>query len=399
MAAISEQKRLHFDSMLALGVAIVLIIFYVLFRRIELLVDEPYYFDYAMLVKDGIFTKPLFTTLPGYPIVVGAISWLTNATHIQGVRAIAFVMNVVTMGVVALCAFHLERTTYIRKTLLWILFPLIFPFLFLIYTDVFSTGVVLASFYLHMHKKYKLSGLLGGLAWFVRQNNIVWLFLLACYTFFESKPRDRIKNLWVHVLGMISFVVFVYINKGVAVGDVDAHPFKILSSGNVFFFLLLFFILFLPYNISRFPKIITLFKKTPALLLFLPSIFAIYMLTFEVSHPYNQLRGYFFRNEILAFITSNIYMKVAAFLPMLYAALAIMTTRFHHKKYQWIWVMSILYLLLSWQIEQRYYLIPISLFILLKKDSSPEVDYTGIAWAACLSGMLMVGIMTKLIFW
>jgi alpha-1,2-glucosyltransferase len=391
-------KKLTFDHYLALGVALLLMVFYALFQKEPLLVDEPLYYNYILSVKAGIIEKPLFTTLPGYAFFVAGISWLIHASTIAHIRTIAFILNIGAICAVTLLAHKLNPKTYMRSSLLWVFVPIIFPFLFLIYTDVFSVLMIVTAFYLHLRKDYRLSGLVGFLSWFVRQNNVIWLLLLAVFAWIESPTKERLKNVWVHVLGLGAFAAFIYINKGIAVGDASAHPSKIMSSGNVFFFLFVFFILFLPYNIAQFPKIIRLFKKLPALALFVISIFIVYMLNFDVTHQYNLHRGYYIHNDIALFMVKSTLFKVLSFLPIAYAAFSLLSTEWHNRKYVWILPMIVLYLLPSWLIEQRYYLIPITLFILLKKPSSPEVEYTGIAWGAFLTGMITVGILSGFIF-
>ncbi|XP_059647035.1 dol-P-Glc:Glc(2)Man(9)GlcNAc(2)-PP-Dol alpha-1,2-glucosyltransferase isoform X2 [Cornus florida] len=60
------------------------------------------------------------------------------------------------------------------------LYPLHWFFTFLYYTDVASTTIVLSMYLACLKKSYLFSALLGVLAIFIRQTNIIWMLFIAC---------------------------------------------------------------------------------------------------------------------------------------------------------------------------------------------------------------------------
>ncbi|XP_010534313.1 PREDICTED: dol-P-Glc:Glc(2)Man(9)GlcNAc(2)-PP-Dol alpha-1,2-glucosyltransferase isoform X2 [Tarenaya hassleriana] len=74
------------------------------------------------------------------------------------------------------------------------LYPLHWFFTFLYYTDVASLTAVLAMYLTCLKKKYKLSALLGTLAVFIRQTNVIWMLFAVCSGVIDitlSGVRDR----------------------------------------------------------------------------------------------------------------------------------------------------------------------------------------------------------------
>lgn len=185
------------------------------------------------------------------------------------------------------------------------------------------------------------------------------------------------KTQWIFIIGFIIFIIFVIINKGFAIGDKVMHPAFSFHLSNIFFMLFLFFFLFLPLNISNFPKVIQLIKKNKKIILLIIIIFTIYMFTFVNNHPYNtQWTSKFLRNWLLTYFTSTILLKILFFLPIAYSVLSISLIKLHKKSFYLIYPFAILYLLPSWLIEQRYYLIPFTLLILFRKKESKLVEYS-----------------------
>eukprot|EP00268_Persea_americana_P018828 TRINITY_DN19626_c0_g1_i5.p1 TRINITY_DN19626_c0_g1~~TRINITY_DN19626_c0_g1_i5.p1 ORF type:complete len:512 (+),score=41.58 TRINITY_DN19626_c0_g1_i5:227-1762(+) len=66
------------------------------------------------------------------------------------------------------------------STVILAMFPIHWFFTFLYYTDVASLTVVLAMYLACLKQHYWLSALLGGLAIFIRQTNVVWMLFVAC---------------------------------------------------------------------------------------------------------------------------------------------------------------------------------------------------------------------------
>ena len=140
-------------------------------------------------------------------------------------------------------------------------FPLLYFFTFLYYTDPGSTFFVLLMYLYHLHDNTLISCLMGIVAIFFRQTNIIWVAFMAglqarkviFQLMDENEADDRINTendyqvisfvlkivvspsrlfgLVFHVLReafwyiavMIGFAIFVFINGGIVVGDKSHH--------------------------------------------------------------------------------------------------------------------------------------------------------------------------------
>jgi alpha-1,2-glucosyltransferase len=127
------------------------------------------------------------------------------------------------------------------------------------------------------------------------------------------------------------------------------------------------------------------------------AFFLIYIFTFKIDHPYN-INQYFLRNKLLVYFTSSIILKILFFIPVAYSILSISVTELYEKSFYLIYPFTILYLIPSWLIEQRYYLIPFALFILFKKEESKLVEYLSIVFYIISSALLFYGIRNELFF-
>jgi alpha-1,2-glucosyltransferase len=285
------------------------------------------------------------------------------------------------------------------KTLQYVFFPILFPFFFLLYTDVFSLLLVITAFFFALKKNYNLTAIIGIASILVRQNNIIWLLFLYIFLYFQEYStinkeiiKNHIKKSWLFLLGFLAFAIFLFINKGIALGDEARHPGGIFF-GNIYFLLFLFFFLLLPFNLANLPKIIEKIKQNKKIIPLLLAIFIFYFFTFQNTHPYNQPQySFFLRNQILLFFTSSLFLKILFLLPIAYSILSIWATKLPSKACYLIYPTAILYLLPSWLIEQRYYLIPFALFLALKEKKSNTVEYLTIIMYITLSLYLFWGI-------
>lgn len=138
-------------------------------------------------------------------------------------------------------------------------FPVLYFFTFLYYTDMASTFFVLLTYYCALSECHRCSAVAGLAAILCRQTNIIWVgfsaFVAALVTVSlavdtalvkveEDKPNTqtsfvdivhlflvqsvrRIKTLigilWPYATVLLGFLIFIYINEGVVVGDKSSH--------------------------------------------------------------------------------------------------------------------------------------------------------------------------------
>jgi hypothetical protein len=205
--------------------------------------------------------------------------------------------------------------------------------------------------------------------------------------------------LWVFGAGLAAFVVFAVVNRGVAVGDRAMSPSSSLYLENAFFALFLFFLLFLPVNLSHWPQVRGLLNKRGtrvALILLL----AAYLLSFVRVHPYNQVgRDFFVRNYLFQGFTGDFGVRLLLFVPVAYAALSLAVAEMQREEFRLLYPFALLSLLPCWMVEPRYYLAPYAFFLLFRKRKSDFVEAAQIAVWIAVSAVMLYGARRRLFFW
>jgi len=389
-----EQHRILLFFALFLFFACVLF----LFRNTGLIVDEHESLPQIINFTNGDFRLLEISAMPGYHAVMAILVKISGQSSVFVVRCITTIFGFIT----AILFFKINRRIHnengILKTIQFVLFPSIFLYFFMIYTDILSLMLVMLMLLFSLNKRYALAGLFGILSMLVRQNNVIWTAFIPAVVYFETngfsfsmdKILSVIRKTWVFFAGFALFILFVIINKGVALGDSSSHPAFQFSTGNLFFMLFVFFVFFLPMNVANIPKIIELLKSNKWALLFSLVLFVTYWFTFKNDHPYNQIEPhYFLRNLVLTRFTASEKMRLLFFFPMLFAFWSMAVTELSRKEWYLIYFFAILFLLPSWLIEQRYYIIPFMLFMLFKKNSSVWVDIVTILYFIIILCWLM----------
>jgi alpha-1,2-glucosyltransferase len=371
-----------------------------LIRNTPLKVDERDHYPQIISYVNGDFSKPyVISTLTTYHALVAAISKITGIASISFFRTINLFFALIAIIIFGFTCFQLNNKTSILNILQFSFFPLIFPYFFLIYTDVLSLLMVLCAFLFFTRKKYQWCGIFSIFACLVRQDNIVWLsfFLVMSYIDrfgFKLKIKDASNHLikyWSFSAGIVLFILFVIINKGIAIGDKSMHPAFSFHSGNIYFLLFIFFILFIPLHLANYKKIIALFKRHKLIIAGITFFYFLFLFSFSNDHPFNyQWGNYFLRNKLLIFFNASVINKTVFFILITYSILSLCVTEFKHKKFYLLYVFTFLFLIPSWLIEQRYYFIPLSLFLLFKKEEKKSVEISTTVLFVAASGFLFL---------
>lgn len=193
---------------------------------------------------------------------------------------------------------------------------------------------------------------------------------------------------------------FLFLWIGGVVGSGYAKNFVHFSwtlFGNIYFFLFISFVLFLPRQIAALPRIYTFLrgKKWMVAVLFLFYLF--FLATFAIDNPFNHTT-WFIRNALLEFFTRDIFSKSVFFIFLAYSLLAYIVSPFHFRWGYLIYPFIVLYLLPYWLIETRYYFIPLTLFLLLTKSPNSRVEGVQTFWNILLSVYIFEGIVTLKFF-
>jgi alpha-1,2-glucosyltransferase len=370
-------------------------------------IDEPHHYKEITKLAEGQITMEtirITAEFPGYHLAMAFLRRLLDINSLSMTRFLSTIFSLFSVFIFYLISKNISPAETPLKTLQFFLFPLLFVFFFIIYTDCFSLFLLLLAFFFLVKNRYLTSGFFGFLSVMVRQNNIVWLGSFSLYIYlkkygFRFSPGtifNFFKDTLINTLVFVGMVLFIRWNGAPILGG-GIHPLSI-HFDNIFFILFSFFILFLPLNIANFTLVIRLLKN-PLSILILGAIFIFYLLTFRVNHPYNQfLTNYFLRNFIASLALSSLENKILFFLPIGYSILSLWVSKLHQKLFYLLYPFTILFLSLLWLVEPRYYIIPFTFFLLFKKQKSLFIEYLTIIIYIVLTGFLFWGTLGRKFF-
>ena len=316
---------------------------------------------------------------------------LTGGATKEDIRLFVLLISGATMLLFWSLVRSFEPQASTMRTLQFVFFPLLFPFWFLIYTDVYALLWLLLAILALTQDRVHVSGILMIVSVLVRQTYIVWLALLGLWTVTVAAPLRQLATRGTSFgIGVGFFLLFVVANGGVAIGDRGSNPDFVFHTENLLFMLLCFFAMFLPLILSTLPQIARL---PPALLVgVLLSSVGLYFGTFRVDHPYNIGLNYFVRNALLETITASTSAGVVTSVAIALAVLSLCVIRLRQPGQYLIYPFAVFSVMPSWLIEQRYYLPAFALFMLFRESASPRVERALLAVNVVMALSLFVGI-------
>ena len=320
--------------------------------------------------KAGNF-KPLalLSVYPTYHWIITILSYPINS--LDYFRVITALLS---MFLVIPTFYYLSKKDY-RKTLQLYFIPIFFVFHILVYSDIVSLGLVLLTYLMLRKNKFIPASLLGILAVMVRQNNVIWIAYLIAVEFFmkpEFRAKEFLKKLWPMYAGLA--VVFWYIlGHGIVPGDTARHPLAI-HFGNLWFFMLIMPLVFMPLFVYMAPEVYKAIKKHTAIYtVFTVSIVALGLITFNSTHLYNSYYDIWF-NLLLFYIMKYMILKIIVLLIITYSIITVAEMYFD-TQYVVLWIpATVAFLAVSWLIEPRYYIIPMVLFQLYRDPMPAEYE-------------------------
>jgi alpha-1,2-glucosyltransferase len=365
------------------------------------------------LALNGIVAMP-----PGFHCTVASIASILKLQNLTELRLINAVITLIC-PILFWIYLRLDEAQYpsIRSTQ-FLLSPIIWPFFFLLYTDLSSLLLLLIGLILIKQGNLILAVVICTISLAFRQNNIFWialLWLVAIYNFYESASLSINKNALItlktlkqliqplkktalFLIPFFAFGIFVYLNGGVAMGNKGLHKASGIYPTQIFFCFLVLWIVLLPLHIYNLPAILTLVFKHKIIILGLIILAILYKFSFDISHPYNFPSDYFIRNWMLYKLKDRPIWFLLAFLPMAWALLSIAVTKLKMPGYYWLYPISLISLLPVHLIEQRYYIVPLTLFLLFRLPTSRVWEATLMVWGILLSGLVTYGIASMKIF-
>lgn len=379
---------------------------HLLVRNAAPFVDENDHVGQIEIYRSGSFAQhPELTTFQGYHLTLWGISSLLRVEDLGGLRLFSCLFGLASVVAFYCCAAKRDRAAAPVRTLHYFLLPILFPYFFLVYTDPFAMLLLLLAVYGYFNQRYSFAGVCGGLSILVRQSNVVWICMLLAMAYVDAyglslRPSalwEHVKRCWLFILVIAGFVLFVALNRDIALGSIPHYPVGVLRLENVFFALAACSFLFLPALVACLPDIRRLVRARPWLLIIGVVLAGLYLLSFTVDHPFNS-SPYFLRNRVLTILTSSIALKALLLPPIFFALLFLAVTPLNRRSAYLLYPFSLLSLLPFWLIETRYYIPPIALFLLFKGPEPFEQERRLVLYWGALSALLFALILSRRAF-
>lgn len=391
-------------------VGISLIMGYGLIYGKPFFIDEPHHYQLIEKISLGTVQKSDFwlATLPGYHYAVGYIVRLAGFVSVDLVRLVNLFISFGTVLTFFLIARRFDSKTTHVKTMQFLFFPIIFPFYFLVYTEMLSLLLILLTFYFLNRKTNFIAGIFSFGSVLVRQNNLIWLgFFLVLITvdFLQGKVTfSNVKRLIIKTSSFAAsfmfMAIFAFHNKGLILGDKGVHPFSFYFD-NLFVFLFLFFFLFLPLNISNLWKIshCPIRKLLPIAALVVAG-FIFYFFQFKAEHHWNHiLIEVFFRNQLLDYAMRSPLNKTLFYIPIGLSIVSLARVRYYSDLHYFYYPFTAVFLGMSLLVDPRYAIIPFTLMILLMKERSKLLLAVETIYLFVLTTLTYRGILNGSFFW
>jgi alpha-1,2-glucosyltransferase len=364
----------------------------------SLLADEWVHFLQISRFRTGdtrVYDQWL-TTIPGYHWFMALAM---RALHAESLGA-ARLLNA-AFGIAAVFAFHrlrgaLHPADARAAAIQFSCLPILFPFFFLVYTDVASLALVLGAAALAVRGRHRGAALMLVASMAVRQNNVLWIPFVALLGAWPRlaplwrQPRALVaaatSALWPYVAAVLVFVAYWVWNGSVSWSKPQAanHPDARFSVGNVFFLLFLTGIL-LPLHVAeglvRFARAV---RRRPWLVVLPAAALALFWFAFRVDHPFNFIEPRFIlRNRLLMWVHERTAARAAFGTIATLAGCGLAMLPLVRREALLLFPFALAFVGASWLIEQRYALIPFAFWLALRAPLDERLERAvTLTWAA-----------------
>lgn len=374
------------------------------------LVDELAHYQSTVEIGTDQINSQTFSRnaqIPTYYYFMSLFVHLAPTISLNGLRVIQTFFSFLTIVIFYKTAVLIDEKNAHIKTYQFLFFPLTSIFYVLFYNDIFSLMVLLLSFYFLEKKLFVLSWLFALVSVLLRQNNIIWVLFICCYHAYDylsipitqKKVWQYLKECSGYLLSLIAILLFIVVNGSPAMADPNANTFSVHVE-NPFFYLFTLSALFLPVIISNSTNYLRFNKKNLVLFIMCCALFPLFWYLFRAENWFNtQVFDFHLRNKIIHFVLSSPLYKAVFFIFICIAPFFLNTQRLVEKKHFLLYPFTLLFLALSWLIEPRYYIIPITFFLLFRKGQKLFPEIVIICYFLLLSLWHLWGSAQHLFFW
>lgn len=351
---------------------------------------------------------PTLTNIPGYHLLVAGLLALAGHDTLAAMRVVNMGFDLACIGMFYLLRRGVDRRHAARATAQFAFFPLLYPYGFLVYTDILSVALVLAALWATRGGRHVLSGGILLLALLVRQNDVVWAGFLASFALWpllqetDWRPwRAGYRMLaiaWPYLAVVVLFVVYWAWNGTIVFSKPEAliHPDMSFHWGNPFFLLFVAGVL-MPLQLIgglRWFGREACRRYWPWLLPVI--VLLVYVTGFKVDNFFNHVSpDYFIHNAVLVAVDGPRWAWLGFGLVATVAACALAGTRFVLPQAWVLFPFAAFYLSASWLIDGRYTLIPLALWLALRRQDGNVVERTTLAGWVVLAQYLALGMSAR----
>jgi alpha-1,2-glucosyltransferase len=245
--------------------------------------------------------------------------------------------------------------------------------------------MILWATFASIRSRHLASALLLLAALAIRQTNVVWALLLmvmsASRLHGEQSQRqwpEQLRPLLPYGLPIAAFLAFWCWNGSISLSKTQAilHPDFSLHIGNASLALFLVGALFPLHALLALRDFAAAAARRRVLLLVPLIVFAAVCWLFHVDHVYNFADpAIFIRNALLLAVDRSPIWRAAFGLIASIGACVLVTTRLRPPFAVWLYPVSLAALSASWLIDQRYALVPLSLWLAFREHRKPMVEW------------------------
>jgi alpha-1,2-glucosyltransferase len=387
-----ETLKLFVIMLIFLGAALYLI------WGIPPILDElGHIFQIKEFVHGNLWPTDFVATGPGYHIIMAGIAKVIGNWNDDALRLYSTCLSFICIYLYYLTNRQISTNSNLIRTLQFAMLPVIFPYFVMVYTDILALFFILLCYYQQLKQKPLLAGVFALLAVITRQTNIVWigmLFALGYYadnklSFSYTLIKSHFIKYWTYILLLVLFIFFVFLNGNIVLGGQKGAQPIIFQFNNIYFLLILYFVMFLPMIALDFQKIFLLMKNKHILLLIL-ILFVVYCLTFNSFHIWNVYTFNFvlLRNLIIRSIVFGNY-KLLYFIPILFSIMHLFIISKSNLRLYCVYITSFFLLSFICLIEPRYYINTFAFFCLFKDYRETKFEIVQTIYLAVLSILLM----------
>lgn len=381
-------------------------------------VDEPFHYlqiAHFLQGKLSINVVPgkdygFLAMIPGYHAVVAVLCKIVGAQMPDAVRWISFLLSLLSLIPAWLLARRFAPNTAPLRTAQFFFLPVLYPFFFIIYSDVFAMMVLLLALLACVRGRHVVAGVVSALGVLTRQSQVVFAPVLFVITMLEHIRNGGTlatflrspRRWWPFVLAPLTLIVFYFLNNRRLTFSGPDQDVPHLNVGNLLCALTTVGTLFFPTAVARWSEIGAYILRRPlvAMGLALACLLAAWTWIPGDDRNYIAVSPFLLRNHLIAWLLGDPVNRTVMGLVAVFGALLVLapprteadasTTMAiagahprsladHPLPLALLWLMSLVSVEL---VEPRYHLPALVFFLLTRRETRPLTEFVQLGWLA-----------------